>query len=374
MKKYYLLLLLSFTAQADLLNLSNPADMAGKQGSIIYTSASEFLADDFTAVKGISGNWSGVYTPKSGTNMALGIARAEAGITYDSWRLAGIYRAEELIDANRDMITMIYDNKQHITVPAGQTFNANMHIEGFAAKGLRLDKGYKVVMSDNADLSLGAGFSLLQGNRVRIANANGTASSTSSGYQYDAQVNDSYSRATYPFIVPGTPYGNGYALDLGAKVNWKNGAHLDFTANDILGRMNWHNMPNTVETANSATLARDASGYIYYNPTISGKNAINRLSIVQRLPVKTSMQFTYPSGDFELFAGTSYMSGFWFPQLGTTYRINGDWKTSLDYDTRFKTIGFGIQNKYLRLNLRSSATAIGNANAYGFTAELRIPL
>jgi hypothetical protein len=377
MKKFNIALLISLifsaSAHADLLGLSNPADMAGKQGWGIYSAAHDLMATDYTSAKNFSGNWSGAFSPRNGTNLAIGMARAEAGITYDSWRLAGLYRREQVIEASRDMVDMVYYNKQHLAVPAGQTFNASLRIEGFEAKGLRLDKGFELAMNDNLDLSLGAGLSLLQGTRVRIANANGSATSTATGYTYNATMNDSNSRATYPYIVPGTPSGNGYALDLGAKLVWAKGARLDFTVNDLLGQMTWRNMPNTFETANSATLARDAAGYIYYNPLVSGVNDINRRTIVQKLSAKAHTRFTYPVSDFDLFAGTSWMMGYWFPEIGTAYRINENWKAQLSYDTRFKTAGLGIQNKWLNLTARSSSASIGNAQAYGFNAEVKLP-
>lgn len=377
MKKYGISLLASMTfastTHADLLVLSNPADMAGKQGWGTYTSAYELMATDFVAAKNFNGNWGQSYSPHEGTNLAIGMARAEAGITYDSWRLAGIYRSEQIIAANRDLVDLIYYNKQHQSVTAGQIFNANLYAEGFMAKGLRLDKGFELKLNDNADLSLGAGISLLQGTRARFANASGTAVSTASGYNYNATLTDSNSRATYPYISPGTPEGSGYALDLGAKVIWTQGAHLDLAVNDLFSQMIWHNMPNTMETANSATLVRNAAGYVYFNPTLSGINSINRLTIVQKLPAQANAQFNYPAGDFDLFAGTGWMMGYWFPQLGTIYRINEDWKTSLDYDTQFKTLGIGIVHKYFTLSARSSSLAIGNAQAYGLNAEVHIP-
>lgn len=368
-----ILLLLSSTAQADLLGLSNPADMAGKQGISAYTNAHYLMATDFTAAKNFSGNWSGTYSPRSDTNLAIGMARVEAGMTYDSWRLAGLYRAEELIAASRDLVDMLYYNKQKLTMPAGRTFNTSLRIEGFEAMGLRLDKGFSADVNDNVGLSLGLGVSLLQGTRVRIANADGSATSTANGYTYNTTLSDSNSRASYPFIVPGTPDGTGYALDMGAKIVWKNNARIDFAVNDLLGQMTWRNMPNTIETANSTTIARDAAGYIYYNPTLNGKNDLNRRTIVQKLSAKANTRFTYPVADFDLFAGTSWMSGFWFPELGTSYRINDNWKTSLDYDTRFKTIGLGIEHKYGRLSARSSSSTLSNANAYGLNAEIRLP-
>ena len=223
-------------------------------------------------------------------------------------------------------------------------------------------------------MSLGAGVSLLQGTQLRIARADGTAISTPTGYTYNATLQDSYSRATYPFISSANPYGNGYALDVGAKIVWAKSARIDLAINDLLGKMTWHNIPNTIEMANSQTLARDAAGYIYYNPTISGVNDINRRTVVQKLASKAHSRFTYQLPTFSLFAGTSWMRGYWFPELGASWRMSTDWESSLDYDSRFKTLGLGIQNKWGRFGVRSSSTSMSNAKAYGINAAFCIPI
>lgn len=370
---FCIFLLLSGVAQADLLGLSNPADMAGKQGWGVHASAHYLTGTDFTAAKNFNGNWDGPYSPRNDNNLAMLIARIETGVTYDSWRISGIYRKETLIETNRDTTDIVYYNKQHLAVPAGRTFITNARIEGFEARGMRLDKGFGLTGNEDGGLSLGVGISLLQGTRVRIAKADGIAASTVAGYTYNATLEDSNDRATYPFIRNATPDGNGYALDVGAKIFWAIGACLDLAVNDLFGKMTWRNMPHTIETANSQTLARDAAGYIYYNPTVSGTNDLNRRTIEQRLTPKAQTRFTYPVSDFDLFAGTGWIKGYWFPELGASYRINNDWKTSLDYDTRFNSVGFGIQHKLGRLSARSTSANLGSAKAYGFNAEIRIP-
>lgn len=367
-----ILLLFSCQANADLLGLSNPAEMAGKKGFAFHAATHYLTGADFTAAQELNGDWGGIYSPRN-NNLAILIAKVEAGVTYDSWRLSGIYRKDLLIEANRDMTDLIYYNRQRLVAPAGKTFIADLRIEGFEARGLRIDKGHALVMNDDVDLLLGAGISLLQGTRVRIANADGIITSTATGYSYNATLNDSNSRATYQFIRPASPEGRGYALNLGAKIIWAKGAHLDFTVNDLLAQMTWRNMPNTIETANSAIIARDAAGYTYYNPTISGKNDINRRTIVQRLTPRAHSRLTYPAADFDLFAGTGWMKGYWFPEAGVSWRINDNCKAVLDIETRFKTVGLGIAHKLGRLNARSSSITPSNAQAYGFNAEIYLP-
>ncbi|MBI5660280.1 MAG: hypothetical protein HZC43_12225 [Nitrosomonadales bacterium] len=299
-------------------------------------------------------------------------ARVEGGATYDSWRIAALYRKEILIESGRDTTDMVYYNKQRLSVPAGRAMEINLRVEGFDADGIRLDKGFVLSHENGRIISAGAGISLLRGRSVRIGRADGTASTTVTGYSYNATVEDSHSKATYPFIRNAAPIGQGYALDVGAKVVWNNGSHLELAANDLVGEMRWENMPYTIETANSATLARDASGYIYYNPTVSGMNDLNRRTITQKLAPKLHAQFTYPVSSFDFSAGTEWMKGYWFPQAGVAYRLNENWKTTLDYDVRFKTLGLGFKHRWFYLDLRSDSTSLNKAKAYGLAGGVNV--
>ena len=372
MKKitFCVLVFLSGEAHADLLGISNPADMAGKQGISIYTDGHYFAGDDYVAVNQFSDNWNGSFTPRNGMNLAVLSARVETGASYDSWRVAALYRQEILIASNRDITDMMYYNKQHLSVPNGQSFNINLQVEGFDADGVRLDKGFILPQINGIALSAGAGISLLSGHSVRIGQVNGTAASTITGYAYNATVEENYWKASYPNLSNATPIGQGYALDMGAKAVFPNGARLDLAANDLLGQMRWDNIPYINDTANSATLTRDSSGYISYNPTVSGIDY--RRTLTQKLDTKLHAQLTYPVSNFDLSAGTDWTKGFWLPQVGATYRLNANWKATLDYDTRFSSVGLGIEHKWFYLNLRSESVSLGNSKAYGLAGGARV--
>ena len=372
MKKivFYFLAVLSGEAYADLLGITNPADMAGKQGISVYTDGHYFAGDDYIAVNQFSDNWNGSFTPRNGTNLALLNARVEAGASYDSWRIAALFRDEILIESNHDFTDMMYYNKQHLIVPAGQSFNMNIQVEGFDADGIRLDKGFILPQINGIAVAVGTGISLLHGKSVRIGKVNGIASSTITGYTYNATVEANYPKSIYTNPNNATPIGQGYALDIGAKAVWANGTRVELAANDLLGAMRWDNMPYINETANSATLARDSSGNIYYNPTFSGVNY--QETFIQKLNAKLHAQVTYPVSGFDLSAGTDWTKGYWFPQVGTTYCVNANWKATLDYDVRFSTVGLGIERKWFYLNLRSESVSLGKSKAYGLAGGVKI--
>jgi hypothetical protein len=368
-----LCLLLPALAHADLLGILNPADMAGQKGTSTYIAANYLAANDFAAVNNFTGDWNGTYAPHMENNIAVGIARMEGGVTYDTWRIAAFYRAEAVLKSNRDTADIYYYSQQNSTIPSGRAFNLNLSIEGFSAKGIRLDKGFNFALTDEIGISIGTGISILRGIQVRMASVRGTAATSSSGYVFNANMEDSYSNGTYPFISDATPYGDGYALDIGAKIKLTNGVRLDFAANDLVGQMTWQNIPHTVEAADSQNMSHDANGYIIYIPTFSGKNDINRSTLLQTLAPKMHTQLNYPVSEFNVFAGTDWMMGYWFPEIGAEYFIQPDLKTLLSYDSRFNSVAMGMQYKWVDLTLRSSRLDPGTSKINGFNAALHIP-
>lgn len=236
------------TSRADVLGLSNPAEVTEYQGVNAFVAGNFFAGCDYIPVKEYSGNWSNAYTPRDGMNLAISSGRLESGISWNTWRLAVLYREDLMIESSKDTTNLAYYNKQGSAIPSGHAFNVNLKIQGFDANGIRLDKGMVIFQDERKSVSMGAGLTLLHGLNVRIANANGTASSNTNGYSYNVTAQDAYSNATYPFISNGAPAGQGYALNIGTRINWVSGMRIDLAANDVMGMMRWRNMPYTTET------------------------------------------------------------------------------------------------------------------------------
>ncbi len=367
-----LILFMQQVGASSILGVVNPAVAVGGNGASAYVAAHYFMGNDYVALKDYSGDWSGDYSPRSGKNLAMAIGRAEVGISCGTWRIATLYRREILIESNRDTTDMAYYNKRRLSVPAERSFVVDLRGEGFEADGIRLDKGFVFTPAKDTSLSVGAGVSLLRGKQVRIGRVNGTASSTPTGYTYSATLEDSNSQATYPFIRDAHPTGQGYALDVGTKIGWANGTRLELAANDLLGEMRWENMPHTFAVANSNTITRDESGYINFNPAVTGTNDVNRRKITQKLDPKFHGQFFYPIANFDVSAGTDWFRDYWFLQTGVAYRLNASWKMALDYDVRFKTLGLGIKHQWFYLDFRSENASLDKAKAHAIAGGANV--
>ena len=360
-------------ACADLLGMSNPAEIADWKGARPYVGGGIFAASDDVAAMQFSRNWNGPFTPKTGGNLSIAEGRIETGFAWDSWRFSTLLREEAIVDTNADTAAIYRDNKQHLSVPQGRSFLVKLGMEGFEAKGLRLDKGFLVELGNGTSLRIGGGFSLLDGMRVRIAGANGTAASTSTGYAYNVTLQDQNSRGSYPFISSAIPSGRGYSTDVGAILSLPGGGRVDFAANDLVARMHWYNMPYTFETANSNTVTRDASGYISYNAVLNGYNDLRRRTVVQKIPPKYHLDYLAHFRGFDLSAGADRVWGYWLPQAGMSLRLYGNWRLDLDRDFRFGSNGVAVSSRYVHFGIRSGSLDMNQSRALGLSAGLSFP-
>jgi hypothetical protein len=362
-------LALSQAAGADgLLAVVNPADRAMSSANWdMAFSGQYFEASDYTSLRHFSGDWRGPYTPRDGKNLAVSFARADVSARHDSWSVGYFYRQDILLESNRDMTDMVYANKTGTPVPVGRSYNPSLSMNGFEAQGVRLDKAFSWKAENALDVTFGVGASLMQGQRTRMGQAQGSALSTATGYTYNVNLTDANSQKTYPFMPPGEVSGIGYALDLGLRLQWQDSKRLDIAINDLGGEIRWKNLPQTTLNANSATATHDAQGYISFNPTVSGQNT--RVDLTQKLYTKGSIQFHAPLADgLSANLGTEWIKDNLFPRLGLEYAAVHGIGVMADYDTRFSTFGLGATWHEAYLAARTQSMNFDQSRGYGVDA------
>ena len=135
-------LALSCWAQAEgLLAIDNPASNGQSTGA--YTTVDAFAGNDQVAISQYVGNWQGDYTPRSGTNLGVVATRAETGVQWQGYRLGGLYRADALVQSNRDTSDLV---RQYLTssgYDTGRNYQLAYQLTGFEAKGVRLSKSFQ---------------------------------------------------------------------------------------------------------------------------------------------------------------------------------------------------------------------------------------
>ena len=362
-----------------LLSVDNPAKNTLEYKA--YASLEAFAGNDQVAMRQYSTQWQGTYSPRSDTNIGLLSARTESGVQWDRFRVSILYRAEGLVQANRDSSDLVQQFNNRRGYDLGRSYLIDAQIKGFEATGARLSKSLAFNPGSQWALDVGLGMSYLHGKSLKLQTATGQAI-TLNAKDFDASVttNDTdssinihdlaYFNAPYGRLT--SPSGQGYALDAGLVLRHKdNGFSAELAVADLAGRINWTNVPSNVTDYKTATKYYDTDGFVNFNPAATRISSYQNVS--QSLDPKVWLALNYAFDQFELQGAGSYTAGFWFPQAGIRYRPNAKWALSADYDLRFHTVGLSMQYQWLHLGLITDSSNLNAAKAFGVTASITVP-
>jgi hypothetical protein len=366
-------------ASADgLLAVDNPANNGTATSA--YAVLEAFAGNDQVAMWQFDKDWQGSYSPRHGRKIGLLAVRSEAGAQWNGYRLGVLYRAEALMQTNRDSADLMRQYKNSSGYETGRTYQIDGRLRGFEADGVRLGKSLQLSPGARWRLNMGAGASWLHGKRVRLDTAAGQVTATTAkifdaNARWDSADSEMDTSGAEKFNPPFGAHpsfsGQGFALDLGIVLRRDDGLRLEAAVNDLAARMYWKNVPVYAANYNTATKTFDANGFVRFDAaTAQAQSSYSDLN--QKLDPKVWLAAAYPIAGFEVQAGASYTQGYWFPQAGLAYQVNSQWGLKADYDVRFKTVGIGLRHRSFQLRLRTDNTSIGKAKAYGLSGAANI--
>jgi len=361
-----------------LLAIDNPAK--NEQQRQAFASVEAFEGNDQVAMRQYGGDWQGAYSPRTGTNIGLLAARTEAGVQWQGYRLGVLYRADALVQANRDTSDLVRQYNTSTGYEVGRTYALDYQIKGFEATGLHISKSFQRQLGSHWRFDWGLGLSYLRGKRIKLETASGQIA-TINAKDFDAGVNfndtdsqiDVTDRMQFSEFLghQNDPSGQGYSLDAGLVLrNQESGASIEFAIADLSGRMDWENLPANVMNISNANKYYDSDGFVHFNRTVGGTSSYQNIS--QRLDPKLRLAASYPLGNFELKAATDYTQGFWFAQTGIGYHVNTHWTVYSEFDWRFNTLGLSVRNDWFYVTLRTNNVDLGAAKAYGLNAGMQL--
>jgi hypothetical protein len=382
-------LLLPLAAQAEgLLAIDNPATHSTHPApstdstpTRAYAQIEAFAGNDQVAMREYGGDWNGSYTPRGGVNLGLAVLRAESGVQWSSYRLGALWRGEALVQTNRDTSDLVQQYKTSAGYSPERRYALDYQLTGFEADGARLSKHFHTQDFGAWQADWGLGLSYLRGQRITINTVSGEVvtintkdfNATARQALSDSQMNTAdLASFNAPNGRHASVSGTGYAVDMGLALQHKaTGARVELAVADLLGAMDWQNLPTNVSRYTTATKYYDANGYLNIYPSTT--RASNYHNLQQVLDPKWLASVHYPLGEMELSGWASYTQGYWFPQMGVGYALPDAWQVKADYDLRFGTWGLALQHPRFGLGLRTDDLSTQTAKAYGLAASFNIP-
>ncbi len=344
----------------------NPADLSGVAGAVFFEGRG-FAADNAgIPAPGLLGNdWGATAAPQP-SNRALAYWDTKAGAAYRGWRIAGFYRGEFYIDANRDTVDFLSMINRRAPLPVGRVFDINLSSNGFSAKGIEVSKGIELLKG----LSAGLTARYISGGMLQFGRLTGSATPTApNSYDFNYLLDYNYDRnVIYPRrAAPGE--GNGYSFDLGLRYRANGNLSAGLLLRDLAGRIYWTNVPFSTVDATSNVKSFDSSGYQRYRPTVEGFEGFR--DFTQHIPFKADADVTATLGPVTVSPQLNIINGRPLYWLFFGYRPTPATSLSAGYNANYEAWSIGAAYKKSMLSVYSSGLDPVRAPAFGAALTLR---
>ncbi len=340
----------------------NPADLADNKAPAIFFDARGFAADNAgIPVIGLLWNdWDPSVSPQAGLNRAIVYWNTDTGAAYGGFRVAGFYRGEFYIDANKDTVDFLGMINRKEALPAGRVFDIKLSSIGYSAKGIEVSKGIALFKG----LSAGVTARYISGGMLQDATITGSVKATSrTTYDFNFLLDYNYDKnLVYPRVaVPGT--GNGYSFDFGLRYSAGEVLSAGVLLRDIGGRLYWRNVPFSTAAAVSNIKSFDSFGYQQYRPSIQGFEGYR--DFTQMLPLKVDADITAVLGRVTLSPEVNIIKGRPLYWVFLGYKATENASFSAGYNTNYKAWSAGLAYKKSLLSVYSSGIDPVRAPALG---------
>jgi len=284
------------------------------------------------------------------------------------------------VEASRDSSDLIRQYTGSSGYDVGRTYQLDLRIKGFIADGSRFSKSFKQDVGDQWQIDWGVGLSSLHGRRIKLETLSGQVVTLNAQdvdatvflKDFDNQIDiGDLAKFNAPYGRLLASSGQGSAMDVGMVLHHaESGLSAEMAIADLLGSIDWSNLPNNVANISTANKYYDANGYVHFNASASQTSSYQ--SFTQYLDPKLWLAANYANGEYELQGATSYTSGYLFPQLGLKYIFDPQWAGSVDHDFRFNSTGLALRNQWFHLGVHSDSLSLDTAKAYGVNVGVNI--
>ncbi len=315
---------------------------------------SSFVGNRILPLADLFGDWEGSARISS-KNLAHLRSETAATARQGMWELSAGLRTELTMEANRDAVEIIRLLRGKQDLPTDAVFETALSGNGFAAEQVRLARGWT---SDSfPGLSAGAAIAFLHGELVQKGRVGGPLTVTGRrAYDYDLDLDYAYDQ-NYLYdreAGRGDLSGYGHAFDFG--LGYRRGAARLFArVEDFASAIRWSNVPATQARAANGRRYFDESGYVHYDPIISGFEGDR--SMTQGIAAKYSAGGSYDAGMIRIDVAADRMRNVTFPRIAveTPFPGRDDDRLSAGYDIYFQSASIRYAGRKGGLALMSDA-------------------
>ncbi|MDQ2987822.1 MAG: hypothetical protein M3R60_01830 [Pseudomonadota bacterium] len=332
-----------------------------------FVEARAWAAYDAFPIADLDGDWSRGFSPKGDRNVMLHRNRAEIGVEKGAWRIGWEYREDATVVADRQTLEFIRRYKQRAKPATATTDDLAGRFDSFSAQGPRLGRWFGAAANGwmpRVHLS-GA---IYTSAALREGDASGTVHyAPVDQYDFNVRRTDANSKYRYPFMQH-EPSASGASISMVLAWRLSKAVSVDANIDDLWSAMRWRNLPVKDDRIDSRVTEYDAQGYVNYRPLLSGTNRqVARNGALARSGGAT---LTVDLGPVAVGAGVERLAGVTIPSVALAHQF-GWGKLSTRIETRFRTIGVGIDTERFHLALQTDSLRLGQAKALGMSVGMR---
>ena len=313
----------------------------------------------------------GVVTRRpAATILALALALAKSPPRSPAPVSGYSYRADYLAEASRDLLDAIVGNHFSRPFDVGRIYQLELDDRSFRASGVRFRHVFDSDIADGWSARIGVGISGLKGLSGRYESLHGAATATSGTYAIGAatwlKADSNYNLADFnPFVAPGVAGGYGFSTDIELLAESSSGYAVDLVVMDAIGRIYWHDVPQSVQTLNNAAIRYDAD--FNRDAFVIGKDS--RVSYVQELPAIYHLALTIPAGTrLRAIVEDDLISRFHFPSVAARYGAAARYG-ELNFDFRTRAVGIGARTSFIGAMFTINSLKPRNASVLGVSLQ-----
>ncbi len=310
----------------------------------------------------------GHYAPSRGNNIGIGIGFGEFTGEIEGYCVDALYRAEYIAAASRDILDALVANHVGAPFDSGRTYGLSLSEDSFKASGLRIRRVIDFEFTEAWSASIGLGLSVLKALDAQRESVSGSATATSGSYAVGTatwlKTDTNFNLADFNhFVAPGTPDGYGFSTDFEFVARSKSGYSIDFTVMDAIGRLYWHDVPQSYRTLDNATISYNAD--FDRNAFVTGLDS--RVSFVQALPRIYQLAATVPLlAKFSGIVEDDLIAGYHFPSVGARYG-EPDRYGELNFDVRTQSVSLGARLHAMSAMITANSFEPRRATVLGIT-------
>jgi hypothetical protein len=319
-----------------------------------------------TAVLRIREYGARTYDPESGENLGVGVGYADVTAPVGQFCLGAFYRNDYVGQASKDALDALVANRAGRPFDVGRTYDLEVESTWLESAGLKLSYVYGLEPGPGWSLQLGVTASLMKALSLRDEALRGVATATSGDYavgtaRLTRSISDYPRKEFNPYVGKADPDGYGFAADIGAVLQSAAGWVTEFTVMDAYSRLDWEDVPQSVERADNQTIRYDAN----LNREAFVQGVDRRVNLTQPLEPRFRLSQDMPlRRGFTMILSDDYVYETHFPAIA----VRRQWSNAvaeLGYDTRTHAVSADWRWAWLTVSITSNDVDFGDATVLG---------